>query len=384
MSKEVVDFIETTQAVEMYGKLFNKKQRESLDPETVNTLSSSLQSALNTKNLKDAKLAEMFTSAKAELLVPQIVVGAVLEGAEPNFLVSSLFETIQYTKGSTIQFPALGELRAGKVREGQEYPESEFDMTSYRNMASSIEKFGVAVKFTEEALADANWDIMGYSLRAAGRAMARTKEEQCLHGMLKFAHTVFDADSGDADYQVTGLDGTGTANKTLSIFDFIDLMGTLMYNDHDITDIIMHPLAWMTFLKNSITGGYDALFRGYGQPWGTSPKALGNVSNPASIVQRVLPLPFGVNIIMTPYAPLDRVNKKFDIIAIDRKNLGIIAQREALTTESFDQPERDVTTVKIKERYGVAIADDGRGIAVAKNLVLAPTYNPPLLMQSVT
>ena len=169
----------------------------------------------------------------------------------------------------------------------------------------------------------------------------------------------------------------------MSIFDFFDLMGTLMYNDRNITDLIMHPLAWMTFLKNSVTGGYDALFRGYGSPWGQAPKSV-SVGSPEQIIKRVIPLPLGFNVILTPYAPIDRVNKKFDIIAIDRSNIGVIAQREALSTESFDQPERDVSAVKIKERYGIAIADEGRGIAVAKNIDLAPSYNPPLLMQSVT
>ena len=38
---------------------------------------------------------------------------------------------------------------------------------------------------------------------------------------------------------------------------------------------------------------------------------------------------------------------------------------------------------KIKEKYGIGIVDEGRGIAVCKNIALAPSYNKPLLVSNI-
>ena len=62
---------------------------------------------------------------------------------------------------------------------------------------------------------------------------------------------------------------------------------------------------------------------------------------------------------------------------IDANEVGVIAQREALTTDNWTDPERDIRLLKCKERYGIGIQDNGRGIAVARNLAVAPTYPVP-------
>ncbi len=80
--------------------------------------------------------------------------------------------------------------------------------------------------------------------------MARKKEEQCAIAMLKHGHVVFDAASADPQYQPTGVDSAGNLNQTMGIVDFVDMLAAVMYNEHTITDVILHPLAWLTFLKN--------------------------------------------------------------------------------------------------------------------------------------
>ncbi len=47
---------------------------------------------------------------------------------------------------------------------------------------------------------------------------------------------------------------------------------------------------------------------------------------------------------------------------------------DPLSTDNWTDPERDIRLLKTKERYGVGILDNGRGIAVARNLKVATTY----------
>ena len=62
---------------------------------------------------------------------------------------------------------------------------------------------------------------------------------------------------------------------------------------------------------------------------------------------------------------------------IDRNEVGVIAQREALTTDNWTDPEKDIRLVKCKERYGIGIMNNGRAITVARNLAVAPSYPVP-------
>lgn len=378
------EFIEQTKEIALYRKLFKAKERAQMVPSDVRELSGNLKEMLMAKDLRHPRLQEMVTSGKAEFLVPQVVIGPALEAAEPVFKVSSLFDTIQFSGGTVTQFPALGEFRAFIIAEGAEYPEQDFDMTQYRNLTIKVEKHGLMLRITEEALENTQWDVMAYMLRAAGRAMARLKEEQCIIGMLKHGHVLFDALSSDPHYQPTGVDISNNLNNTLSIMDFVDILAALMYNEKNVTDVIMHPMAAITFFKNELVGAYGRKMLSYTDVWAGGPlsDAYGSkMPSPAEVISRNLPIP--VNVIITPHAPFDRVNKRFDIVAIDRDNLGVVIQKDSLMTEDFDEPKRDIHCVKIKEKYGIGIADQGRGIVVCKNLAAAPTYFPPIRVENI-
>lgn len=378
--QKAIEFIKQTKEVELYRQLFDVNKRLQMEESMVEEMSNKLQTCLRTRDLRTLENANFFGSGKAEHLIPDIIIGAVLEGAEPEVKIADLFNKIQYNKGSVIQFPVLGEIRAFPVAEGQEFRHEEFDINQYRTITIKLEKYGVAFNISEECIDDSQWDILGYWLRAAGRAMARLKEEQCAIAMTDASNVVFDALSTDPQFQPTGVDSLGSVNGTMSIMDFVDMMAAVMLNNHQITDIMIHPLAWLTFLKNELIGSYSQSLMNHGQIWGANSKTL-NYQNPGDIIARNLPVP--VNVIITPYAPLDRVNRRFDMIAFDRNNLGVIIQRQPLTTGDWEDPKRDVYSVKVKERYGIAIADQGRGIVTCKNLSLAPTFNAPMLVNNV-
>jgi len=45
-----------------------------------------------------------------------------------------------------------------------------------------------------------------------------------------------------------------------------------------------------------------------------------------------------------------------------------------MSTDQFDDPSRDIRSMKMKERYDIVMLGDGEGITVAKNVKLARNY----------
>jgi hypothetical protein len=45
-----------------------------------------------------------------------------------------------------------------------------------------------------------------------------------------------------------------------------------------------------------------------------------------------------------------------------------------MSTDQFDDPSRDIRSMKMKERYDIVMLGDGEGITVAKNVRLARNY----------
>lgn len=379
-TKDIDQFIQVTEEIAQYSKLFNREERKQLSPVELKRLSKDFQTMLKAENLMHPRVQEMTTSGKAEFLVPQVIIGPALEAADVEEPISAMFDKITYSGGSIVQFPAFGEMRAFVIPEGQEYPEQDFDMSQYRNLSIKVDKHGLMMRVTDEAIENCQWDLMARMMRAAGRAMRRLKAEQCIYAMLKHGHVLFDTMSADPNYQPTGIDVANNLNGTLSIMDFVDMLGAMMINEKTITDVIMHPLAFLTFFKNELIGAYGKGVINQLYPYQT-PLAKTQMDSMASVIGRNLPIP--CNPIITPWAPFDRVNMKFDIIAVDRDNVGVVIQKEELTTEGFDEPKRDVQCVKLREKYGIGIADQGRGIVIVKNLSASPTYFPPMRVHQV-
>ena len=97
--------------------------------------------------------------------------------------------------------------------------------------------------------------------------------------------------------------------------------------------------------------------------------------------QAAFNLPMPINVILSPRVKFDKANKTFDMYVIDRNNIGAIVQREDLSVEKWTNPETDIRIIKAKERYGIGIMDNGKGIAVAKNISALPSYPRPSVVR---
>jgi hypothetical protein len=63
---------------------------------------------------------------------------------------------------------------------------------------------------------------------------------------------------------------------------------------------------------------------------------------------------------------------------IDRNEVGTLLVKDDMSTDQFDDPSRDIRSLKMKERYDIVMLGDGEGITVAKNVSLARNYEVQL------
>ena len=221
-----------------------------------------------------------------------------------------------------------------------------------------------------------------------GRAMARYKEELIFNNFSTHGHVVFDNNLRPTikEAGTTGLGQDGQYNDTLSVEDFLDMTLALMGNGFNPTDVIMHPLTWVVFARNSMIGNglsFGALGGNNVHPNGGiqgTPAAFGMANSgdgqklimTPEQVQNRLPVPMQVN--FSPWVHFDKINKRFDMYCLDRSEVGVIAQREALSTDNWTDPERDIRNLKCKERYGIGMLNNGKAVTVARNIAVAPSY----------
>ena len=345
---------------------------------------------------------ETLTSTDTVKLIPKVIEGQLREAAEPQYLATRFMKKVKVDQGNSAVYviPVVGEIYASEVAEGGRYNESSVDFNTLENGTYEIrvKKIGVKASITEEAITDGAWDIMGINVAKMGRAMARYKEEWCFNSFSQHGHIVFDNElrAQMPEAGTSGMAADGSYNDTLSVEDFIDLVLAMMGNNHNPTDVIMHPLTWIVFARNSMIGNgltYGALGGTQIHPWGATQGTPGFAGLSADMgpqkyilkpeqVQNRLPMPMRIN--FSPFVRFDKKKKKFDMYILDSAEVGIIAEKEALTTDNWTDPERDIRLLKCKERYGVGILDNGKGICVARNIAVAPSYPEAPKVQIIT
>lgn len=336
---------------------------------------------------------ESLTTTDSLKMLPRIIEGQLREASEAEFLGARFMNTINVEGGSNSAvyvIPVVGELTASEVSEGGRYNEDavEFNTIENSQLEVRVKKIGLKISVTEEAIADSSWDIMGINIRKMARAMARYKEEWIFNTFSTHGHTIFDNEIRNQipEAGTTGRGISGEFNDTLSVEDFIDIVLALMSNGYNPTDVIMHPLVWLVFARNSMLGNgltFGALGGGSVNSWGTTQGTPGfgglastndaqkYILKPEQVQNR-LPMPLTVN--FSPFVNFDKINKKFDMYCVDRSEVGVIVQKEGLSTENWTDCERDLRQLKTKERYGVSVLNNGKGITVAKNIAVAPSY----------
>lgn len=354
-------------------------------------------------------LQDALSVPSAPLMMPKVISNVVKEAVEPLLVGTSLLQRINYSAGQQITFPSVGALQAADIGEGMEYPEKSLQIGG-STVTANIGKSGVAVKVTDEMIRYSQFDVIGLHLRAAGRALARHKEEKIFNHIRAMGITVFDNVSPTSSLKgvCTGRSLDGSGNGSVTMDDVFDAYAQVITHGFFPNTLLMHPLTWTMFIKDatlrafvlangggtffashsgnpvgrapwegSSTGGLgvsggqlitppDAASGATASPLGDHPQTINSAPN--------LPGYFGVpfRIIVSPFVPYDPAKKLTDIYMFDSSELGVLIVDEEINVEEFDDPARDIRKIKLMERYGVGILNEGKAIAVLRNVHVVP------------
>lgn len=311
-------------------------------------------------------IKEAFGTPDAPILFPKIISRTLKEAGEPVHLVVPMLDVVRLGKGRSMEFPAINAMQAAEIAEGQEYPEQQ--LAFIKQVEGKVSKKGVKVVFTEEVISDSQWDIMALHVRAAGRAMARLKEQIALGRFKDAATIVFDNASVSYD-DTTGRDINGVKNLTLTWEDIVDMTAVLQAENQFPTDLLLHPLMWPIFIKSApFTGSRDG-----GLPLGFNQK----LTSKDGVVNAGAP--FGLNVMLSPFvnfnARVGTTPATSDVFLLNRNEIGALLVKEDLSTDEWLDQTRDIRSLKMKERYDIVCFGDGEGITVAKNVSLATNYD---------
>jgi hypothetical protein len=327
----------------------------------------------NIGDIEIPKMRDFLATPSAQILMPKVVIGAMREVSEPMYIASNFLQKVRLKSGQSMVFPSIGTIaRAYDLAEAQEIPEETMDWQTHEGNEVRIGKVGLRLRVTDEMISDSQWDIISMMVKAAGRALARHKEKKIFTAFTKHGHNIIDNKSADPRMHTTGLDVDGNPNNTLAAEDLLDIIIGVMAQEYNPTDLLMHPLAWTVFARNELTGGLSINNQIGGELKSkTYPKGGNFALGPNSIQGR---LPFGFNVNLSPFMNLDKKEKLFDIVCLDKNNVGVLLQKTDLQVEKFDEPARDVQNMKFIERYGIGILNEGRGVVTAKNISMEKSF----------
>lgn len=335
-------------------------------------------------------------------MLPKVMSGMVREAQEPLLVGTSLLQRINYTAGIAITMPAIGAIVADDMAEEDEYPEGS-PQTGGTTSQVTIGKVGTSFKVTQEMVRYNQFDMIGAMLRAAGRALARLKEQKIFNMIRNMGVRVFDnLQPSSSMYGVThGRDLSGAANGTLVADDIFDAWAHMMMSGYFADTIILHPLAWPMFIKDAtlrafmLQNGGGTIFGTYtgnarssfpsGVPQGPSsgqdivpggttsgltPTSTAgyfpNALNSAPVLPGYMNIP--LRIIVSPFMPFNAQRRLTDIFLCSSADLGALIVDEDVTVEEWVNPANDIKKVKMRERYAVALFEQGKGACVMRNV----------------
>lgn len=332
-----------------------------------------------------------------------VVTTLIQEAIEPVLIGEKLLQKLRFDGiGTTISFQTFGALGMENLdmAEGQEYPE--FSLTNGGGQVDArIFKSGLALKVTDEMIKYSQWDVVAMHIRQAGRLLARWKEKKIFDVLNNMGYVVFDnAAPKTSEIGRTsgrGLDGAGNGSFTAD--DLYDMYASLLSKGFSPDTILCHPLAWATFVKDPVLREY-ALQSGVSSgnwftsmprsitpslpsAWKTANKLSGNSPMNPTAEERVgtqqstftMPSYFpatGLRILPSPHVPFDAEKKTTSIIMLDSNETGAIVVAEEPNMEEWRDHARDINKIKIRERYGITLFNDGQAVAVARNVSIEP------------
>ena len=361
---------------------------------------------------------EAMNSRDFPLLLNRVINDRILLPQEPDYIGQTLLSTT-VSVGRTVglyNIPAFTFLEAQEVGEAQEYPEA---LGAFRRNATSvmIKKYGIRVAVTAEMLDADELGLFGMHIMAAKLAMNRKKEEVIFDQFMNSTSSTFDnaigfgnssggavniaytkdlsacqsagvitgaqAVGADQSYATTGCDMSGNLNGTIHLYDMVDTMAALVAAGYSPTDCLLHPIAWAVFAQNPMFNGFE--------PYSVAPSNANVMDSPRmtnigpdSLNQ--LRLPWAMSLHVTPFVGCNFLDKGSDcplltnIFIGSRRNGVLLLQGMPLSQDSYSDLVREIYNVRLREYYGVGLADMGQAWKSIKNVRVAPSYERSLVV----
>lgn len=367
------------------------------------------------------KNTDLVRSSEITPLLQKSMELLIREPVEPSMVVTGLYNRVQ-SKGLNTQIlaGAMGAVYAQDIQEHGTYPEVNFQIGGAVSTAW-VGKCGIAASFTDEALRYSTWDIMAMNLRLMGNALVRHKEQKAVAFLKTLGTTLFDNETPTQSLYgiTTGRDIAMGENGSLNMDNVLRGMAHMAEEGFAADTLLMHPLFYYSFLQDPVLrhmminhggGAWYNMYNGDpgpqapwsngamgaqgpsrgqklvnpagefgggdgGVPSGESVTGLAGRSNTANS-RPGLPgyAPFGLNVIVSPLCPYDPEAETGDIFLLSSGNVGYYLVDEEPTTVEWRDESVEVVKVKIRERYGFAVAHEGQGVGVLRNVKVAPNY----------
>ena len=340
------------------------------------------------------------------------------EPLEPMMIITGLYTRVQQ-RGLDVKVlaGAIGAVHAADVQEHGTYPEVMFQIGGGVQTAY-IGKSGIAASFTDEALRYSTWDLMSINLRLMSQALVRHKEQKAV-AFLKELGTELYNNASPATSLFGVCTGRGldmAANGSMTMDDLFRGMAHMSEEGFPPDVMLMNPLFFYMFIQDPIlrnmmlAHGGGEYFRQYTgnagplDPWnngsmGAAGPTLGNKIVPGAGVSGSpeagrtatgiggrehgmtaappMPAPYfpwSFRVIVSPLVPFDPDTGLGDIFLLSSGNVGFYLVDEDPTQVDWRDEATEVVKVKIRERYGFAVAHEGQGVGVYKNVKLARNY----------
>lgn len=363
------------------------------------------------KHLRPMK--DAITSSEIRPLLQSAMEIIIREPVEPLMIIQGLFTRVE-AKGleTNVLAGAIGAVTAGDIPEHGTYPEVMFQIGGALQTAY-IGKSGLAASFTDEALRYSTWDLMAINLRLMRNALMRHKEQKAVRFLRELGTELFNnASPSTSLFGVTtgrGLDMG--ANGTVVMDDLLKGLAHMAEEGFQPDVLLVNPVLFLQWAQDPVMrnifmmgAGSGSMFSGWqGQPGPLAPWSNGKLGGmgptlgqtvvpygnaagetPTDLSERghgmtsvpALPgyFPWPLRIVSSPLVPFDETAGLCDMFLLDSKNVGFMLVDEDLVQVEWRDENVDVVKVKLRERYGFGVANEGQSVGVFKNIKIGRNY----------
>ena len=353
------------------------------------------------------------TSSEIRPLLQSAMQLLIREPVEPLMVIQSLFTRIE-ARGLEVNVlaGAIGAVTAGDIPEHGTYPEVMFQIGGALQTAY-IGKSGLAASFTDEALRSSTWDLMATNLRLMRNALMRHKEQKAAAFLLELGTELFNnASPSTSLFGVTTGRGLDMApNGSLVMDDLLKGVSHMAQEGFQPDVLLVNPIVFLQWVQDPVMrnifmmgGGQGAMFGSYSgnpgplAPWsngalggmgpslGNSVTPYGNAAGetPTDLNERAFGMtsipampgyfPWPLRVISSPLVPYDETSGLTDMFLLASGQVGFLLVDEDLTQVEWRDENVDVVKVKLRERYGFGVANEGQSVGVLKNIASVRNY----------